>query len=251
MTTVLIILGLVVVGVAVALVVVGVRSPQAADPLQARLAEYSAREKPATLEEIELSQPFTERVILPIARKFGEFVVRFTPAASIKSIQHMLDLAGNPRGLDPTLFYSLRIIAAVGLAAFAFLIGVISPRGSALSIHAAFGPVKIMAIALVGALLGFNVPSLLLRSKIRRRQDEVIKAMPDALDLLTVCVEAGLGFDQAMMQVAEKWDNELSIAFGRDQCAMRRLGIADMSIRRRLANIAQVVSGAKTVRPLK
>jgi tight adherence protein C len=54
-----------------------------------------------------------------------------------------------------------------------------------------------------------------LSGKIRRRQQEIIKAMPDALDLLTICVEAGLGFDAAMAKVAEKWDNELSRAFGR------------------------------------
>ena len=53
----------------------------------------------------------------------------------------------------------------------------------------------------------------MLKSKITRRQDIIIKAMPDALDLLTVCVEAGLGFDQAMQKVSEKWDNELSQAF--------------------------------------
>jgi tight adherence protein C len=56
---------------------------------------------------------------------------------------------------------------------------------------------------------------LWLSGKIRRRQDEVIKALPDALDLLTICVEAGLGFDAAMAKVAEKWENELSRAFGR------------------------------------
>jgi len=54
-----------------------------------------------------------------------------------------------------------------------------------------------------------------LGSKIRNRQQEVIKSLPDALDLLTICVEAGLGFDMAMSKVAEKWDNELSLAFSR------------------------------------
>jgi tight adherence protein C len=54
-----------------------------------------------------------------------------------------------------------------------------------------------------------------LSSRITRRQNEVRKAMPDALDLLTICVEAGLGFEAAMSKVAEKWENELSILFGR------------------------------------
>jgi tight adherence protein C len=66
-----------------------------------------------------------------------------------------------------------------------------------------------------GAALGYFFPVLWIRSKIRRRQDGIIKALPDALDLLTICVEAGLGFDQAMGKVYEKWDNDLSVAFGR------------------------------------
>jgi tight adherence protein C len=55
----------------------------------------------------------------------------------------------------------------------------------------------------------------MLTSRITRRQKEIRKAMPDALDLLTICVEAGLGFDAAMAKVSEKWENELSLAFAR------------------------------------
>jgi tight adherence protein C len=54
-----------------------------------------------------------------------------------------------------------------------------------------------------------------LSSKVTRRQQAVIRALPDALDLMSIAVEAGLGFDQAMTQVSTKWDNELSLAFGR------------------------------------
>jgi tight adherence protein C len=64
-------------------------------------------------------------------------------------------------------------------------------------------------------ILGFSFPHLWLQSKINGRQREIRKAMPDAMDLLTVCVEAGLGFDAAMSKVAEKWENQLSLAFAR------------------------------------
>jgi tight adherence protein C len=66
-----------------------------------------------------------------------------------------------------------------------------------------------------GTFAGFFLPHLMLSSRITRRQKEIRKAMPDALDLLTVCVEAGLGFDAAMAKVSEKWENELSLAFAR------------------------------------
>jgi tight adherence protein C len=210
----LLIVGIVVVVViAIILVIVGLRSPEQSDPLQARLAEYSTRERPVTLEEIELSQPFYERVILPIFRSLGQFAMRFTPQASLQSIQHKLDLAGNPKGLDPANFYALRFVAAIGLAGLIFLLTTVADRSLFLSIKS--HPVTAVGMILAAGLLGFFLPSMLISSKIRRRQDTIIKAMPDALDLLTVCVEAGLGFDQAMSQVNQKWDNELSLAFGR------------------------------------
>jgi tight adherence protein C len=67
----------------------------------------------------------------------------------------------------------------------------------------------------IGSVLGYYLPMLQIQGKIRKRQDAVIKALPDALDLMVICVEAGLSFDGAMGRVYEKWDNELAIIFGR------------------------------------
>ena len=74
---------------------------------------------------------------------------------------------------------------------------------------------KGLLFGLPAAILGFYLPDLLLQGRIDHRQKEVRKAMPDGLDLLTICVEAGLGFDAAMSKLYEKWDNELGRAFGR------------------------------------
>jgi tight adherence protein C len=208
-----IIIGIVVLVIfAAVLVVVGLRSPENADPLQARLAEYSTRERSLTLEEIELSLPFSERVILPTLRRLGQFAVRFTPEASLKSIQHQLDLAGNPKGIEPTIFFAARIGLAIGLGGLVFLLTLITKADM---LAFSVSPVRGMAYAAGAAALGFFMPNMLLSSKITRRQEAIIKSMPDALDLLTVCVEAGQGFDQAMQQVSDKWENELSIAFER------------------------------------
>lgn len=189
------------------LVFIGLREGQGEDPLQNRLAEYAARGETATLEEIELSQPITERIIYPLASKFGQVALRFTPQNALQSTTHRLELAGNPRGLDPTLFWASRFIVAIALGAvvmFVFSIG-----GSGWPWIR-----KILIIAAVVAF-GFYLPELLLTSRIQRRQKEIRKAMPDALDLLTICVEAGLGFDGAMDRVYKKWDTELSDEFGR------------------------------------
>ena len=241
----LLIAGAVVVILAIVLVIVGLRAPEDADPLQTRLAEYSTRERPLTLEEIELAQPFSQRVVLPNLRRLGQFAARFTPQSSLESVQHQLDLAGNPRGLDPTTFWAARIIATVGLGGLILVVTFLAPPDSFLSLHT--GTAKALGMALGGALLGFFLPVMLLQSRIKRRQDIVLKAMPDALDLLTVCVEAGLGFDQAMAKVSEKWSNELSLAFERviqevRLGKLRREALRDMADRMDLADMTSFVA---------
>lgn len=236
---------IVVVVIAIVLVIVGLRSPEDSDPLQTRLAEFSTRERPLTLEEIELAQPFTQRVLLPNLRRLGQFAARFTPQSSLASIQHQLDLAGNPRGFDPTTFWAWRIVATIGLGGFILVITLLAPTGSFLSIRT--GTIKALAFVLGGALLGYFLPVLLLRSRITRRQNIIIKAMPDALDLLTVCVEAGLGFDQAMQKVSEKWQNDLSLAFERAiqevrLGKLRREALRDMADRMDIPDMSSFVA---------
>jgi len=196
---------LVVIIVSTALVVVGFRDRAEESPLEDRLAEYAARGEDVTLEEIELSQPITERVVIPLVRAIGEFTERFTPQKAYEQTKRKLELAGNPKGLDPTLFWASRFIAVVvvaGLLIMVFTFG---------TVEWTWGR-KILIMTVFSAI-GFFVPQLLLQSRINSRQDEIRKAMPDALDLLTICVQAGLGFDAAMQKVAEKWDDELADEF--------------------------------------
>jgi tight adherence protein C len=71
----------------------------------------------------------------------------------------------------------------------------------------------VVLVVLIFTGLGFFFPQLWLQSRINARQLDVRRALPDALDLLTVCVEAGLGLEAAMAKVADKWQNQLSLAF--------------------------------------
>ena len=228
-TLVTLIIVIIIIGGAITLVVVGLRdSSNRIDPLEERLAEFASRGETASLEEIELSQPITERVIFPAARKFGEFASRFTPQNALQDTARKLEMAGNPRGLDPTIFLAARFFAAGGIflfLVFVFAVGSVDWPASR----------KILIIVSF-SLFGFFLPNLLLQSKIDRRQKEIRKAMPDALDLLTICVEAGLGFDGAMSRVNQKWDNELSLAFGRvlreiQLGKLRREALRDMADR--------------------
>ncbi|RLD09090.1 MAG: type II secretion system F family protein [Chloroflexota bacterium] len=199
-------IGIIVV-LAAALVIVGLRNRREESPLDERLNEYIARGEEVTLEEIELSQPITERIIVPIVQAIGELTQRFTPQNAIEQTEKKLELAGNPPGIDPTIFWASRFIAAAGvggLLLFVFSMG---------SMEWTWGRKLMMTGSF--ALIGFFMPQLLLQSKINTRQDEIRKSMPDALDLLTICVQAGLGFDAAMTRVAEKWEDALADEFAR------------------------------------
>lgn len=181
-------------------------SEQEDDPLQARLAEYLQSGEVASLEEIELSQPFSERVIIPIVNKIGEISARFTPQKAIQDTAKKMELAGNPWPIDAATFLAIRFIMAVVLGGFVTAMVMLSPSPN----------LSDNALYIFGATFGgFFLPHLMLTSRITNRQKEIRKAMPDALDLLTICVEAGLGFDAAMSKVSEKWDNQLSLAFSR------------------------------------
>ena len=239
-TLIIIFIFVAVIGGAIALVVIGLRdASDRVDPLQERLMEYASREEAANLEEIELSQPFSERVIFPLARKIGEIATRFTPQNALQETARKLEQAGSPRGIDPMVVWAARFLIAIlfgGLLLFLFSITTLDWPWS-----------RRLIIIGVFTILGFYVPELLLRSRITRRQNNVIKAMPDALDLLTICVEAGLGFDGAMSRVYEKWENELALIFGRvlreiQLGKLRREALRDMADRIGVADMTSFVA---------
>jgi tight adherence protein C len=203
---------LLVVGGGVALVVLGFRysrrkQEEEIDPVMARLAEATQRGETVSLEQIELQQPFTERVLLPIIEKIGEISTRFTPQKLLQETTLKLELAGNPGRIDAATFLATRFVGALIFGGGLLMISLLSATPWSLGR-------KVLVVGLF-TVIGFFFPQLWLQSRINRRQTEVRKALPDALDLLTICVEAGLGFDAAMAKVAEKWENELSLMFGR------------------------------------
>jgi tight adherence protein C len=221
--------------VAIMLVIIGITSPRPADRVEARLLEYGDRVM--TLEEIELSQPFSQRVLLPMIRASSVAVSRFTPQRSLENTQHNLDLAGNPNNWSAAEFFGIRGISALLLAAVTFAVLMLAEAPAT----------RQLLLSLVMGLLGFFLPVLWLRQRIRSRQDEIVKTLPDALDLLTISVEAGLPFDGAMQRVAEKWDNELSRGFRRLLTEMqvgksRRDALRDMAARMEVPDVTSFVA---------
>jgi tight adherence protein C len=240
MWTIIIIVAVLIV-VAAILVYIGLRHPAPDESaiLQQRLDEFVDKDGAITLESLEMAQPFRERVIYPVARKLGELAIKFTPQNALISIQRKLELAGNPPGIDPTIFLAMQVVFGVVLAGLFFFI-------------LFFGQTKMstfirILLVVVSFLLGYYLPSLWLSSKISKRQRDVRKQMPDALDLLCICVEAGLGFDYAMAKVVEKWKNEISKGFARVLQEMqlgksRREALRDMAERINLSEMTSFVA---------
>jgi tight adherence protein C len=205
MSGLLIVGAAVMVFVAIMLIVAGIAAPRPADEVESRLVEYGGR--PMSLEELELAQPFTQRILLPMVQASAQFAGRFTPERTLATTSRKLELAGNPNNWSATEFLGIRGLAALLLAALTFVVTMLA--------SGAIAPLQRLLFVVVMGLLGFFLPVIWLGGRIRRRQDEIVKTLPDALDLLTISVEAGLPFDGAMQRVADKWDNELSRAFQR------------------------------------
>ena len=230
----------VIVGVAAALIYVGQRLPKHDDdPFAERLNEFSQSGEAVSLDQIELSQPFTERVIYPLMRRFGEMASKNTPQNVMQETNRKLELSGKAGWVDAPMFLASRFVAAAVLGIGTFLVCYLS------LFHLPIA--RSLLYAIIGLAIGFFFPQLWLNEQIKKRQLEIRKAMPDALDLLTICVEAGLGFDAAMSNVAQKWENELSLAFARairevQLGKVRREALKSMADRIDLAEMSSFVA---------
>lgn len=214
-----------VVAVAILIVFVGLaRSNNQPDPVEERLKLYGTRAR--SLEELELSQPFTERALVPLIRGLATVLSRSSPQKNVEQARHRLDLAGNPNNWTPSDFLGVRGLAGIVGAAI----------GTLLALTLRMDPAIVLLLFGVSGVIGFFAPVFWLGRKIKARQKAVLKQLPDAMDLLTISVESGLGFDAAMGKVAQKWDNELSRAFSRVLSEirvgkLRREGLRDMAAR--------------------
>ncbi len=185
-------------GVAIALLVLAV--------LPARSRQTGVVQALASIE-----QRYTQRA--PAANEDGDpfaalpgwaraLALRLSPSGIAGSLQHRLDLAGNPRRWTPDQVLAIK---GLGLLAFAVL-------GTLYGLHS---PGLLVLFVIVGAVCGFFLPDVLLYNAGQKRQAKIQTLMPDAIDMLTICVEAGMGFDAAMAQVARNTEGPLAAEFAR------------------------------------
>ena len=195
---------------AVLLIFYGIAGKSPIDPVQARLIQLGSMQA-RNLEELELQQPFIERTLRPLATRLSGSVARITSASFASRTQHRLALAGNPGNLSVTEWLGMKGIFALlfggGLAVLMLLV--------------ASGMVMVLALGVLGLGIGYIAPEFWLGKRVKKRQKAIIRMIPDSLDLLTISVRAGLGFDAALAKVVEKVEGPLSDEFRRALAEVR------------------------------
>jgi len=157
------------------------------------------------------NESLAERAITPSVQRLARIGRALTPQGSKAWLQRHLDLAGNPADRSPA-----RVAELQGLG---LLLGLTA--GGAIGFVLGLGLLKLLLCAAAGALIGFWLPFILVREAGVKRQQRIQRDMPDALDLLTLSVEAGLGFDAAAAQVANSMPGPLAGEFVRMQQEMQ------------------------------
>ena len=222
----------------IALLVVGLTMRSERSIIRERMFEQ-ARPREGTLNsvELEMAVPFTERIALPFLRRLSGFAMRFTPGGAAQAVEEKLETAGRPWHMGYKEFVGVRVLSVLvmsltGIAAINFFH--VSPMLRGLGL-----------IAVV--LCGLALPDYLLENAIRNRQSGIRKVLADTLDLMTVCVEAGLGLDGAMQKVVEKLDSPFSKEIHRSLQEMRvgKLradSLRDMAKRIRIPEVSSFVA---------
>jgi tight adherence protein C len=197
------------VGGGIMLLFLGLASSSPIDPVQARLTQLGSFQA-RNLEELELQQPFADRTLRPLIARLSRMGSRMSSASSTDTAEKRLAMAGNPGELKLTDWMGVKLLVAISTGVILFLL---------FALVGSVGP-GIM-LALVGVGIGYLVPEFWLGGKIKARQKLILRMIPDTLDLLTISVRAGLGFDAALAKVVEKLPGPLTDEFRRALAEVR------------------------------
>lgn len=220
MSTAIIVIAPILVFVTVALFAVALASPQSS-PLQERLKAYGYDPRKYGGD---LSQPFTARVVAPFGQWLMALVRGLTPGKLRERARGRLEQAGHPMSVGT--FLVVRFVVMLALPILTLIPALLANRVNWLNI--------VVAIFLL--YMGGRLPDIWLSFRISARHDKVRKALPDAIDLITVCVEAGHGLEAAIAKIGERTSgplaDELRRALAEIQLGKpRREALRDLSAR--------------------
>lgn len=182
--------------------------------LPARERRLSVR-RAATYGKVRLAsragrESFRERALEPLVQKLAAWTLKLNPKTSVESVSAKLLSAGLSRTLSPSGFLAAKAALGPGGALLGALLG-----------GAAAGGFGLVAFALMFGFVGFRLPDFTVGARAKRRREQVRTELPDALDLLAVSVEAGLGFDGAIGKITEHMEGALAEEFGLALSEMR------------------------------
>ena len=188
-----------------------------------------------TFREIELAKPWRERVFKPMLNRLTGFGRLLTPARNLAQLQRDLIMAGLMGKFTVTDFLGLRFLVGATLSAAIFLTTSLNrPVASA------------VLLSFASFVVGLYLPNFWLRNRVSERQRQIARALPDALDLMSICVDAGLGFEAAIQKVALQSDNELALEMRRVISEIR-VGVTRSDALRHLADRTGVTDIASFV----
>lgn len=166
-----------------------------------KLAESANQGNPETEPE-----SFVDRILKPMGHSLLAMLGRMTPGSNLEFLRRQLLLAGNPHNLAVIDLLGMKMLAGIilGLLTAFYLFNVTQ-----------LPSVSAFLFSVVGGGVGMYLPNYWLKSQIKKRQEEMMRALPNALDMLTTMVDAGLGFDMAMLRLSERWRNPLTQEFER------------------------------------
>ena len=198
---------------AILLIAFGLAGSSPVDPVQARLTQLGTMQA-KNLEELELQAPFLERTLRPIAAGLSGRMSRVASSSFQERTEKRLALAGNPGNLRVADWLGIKVVSAVvGALLFVFLFGIVGILG--------LPPILRILMGGVGLLFGYTIPEFWLGGRVKKRQHLILLQIPDALDLLTISVRAGLGFDAALGKIVEKMEGPLVDEFRRALAEVR------------------------------
>jgi tight adherence protein C len=215
-------LAVVLTGLAVELSAASRRRTTAILRAQVQNVEWNMREE-------ELSRPLAARTILPVLSGLRQFGLRLTPLAMRERIARNLVLAGSPPRWDAERIAALKVVGALGLGAGGVMLSRILDLNGLRSV----GVVALLVV------IGFFASDGILARAVQRRQEAIRKEMPDTMDLLTIIVQAGLGFDSALLHVVGHADGPLALEIARTLQEMQ-LGVARTDALRHLSDRTDV-----------
>lgn len=186
----------VLVGLAIALLVVAVAPTRsrsggiagATAVIEQRYAQYAGA---ADESQVPGAPPWLSRI--------GQ---RLSPSGTVARLQRRLDIAGNPERWNTDRLFAVKAMGLIGLGGLGLLIELHDPSMAILTV-------------VIGGVAGFFLPDLLLLNTGIKRQQKIQQDLPDAMDMLTICVESGLGFDAAMARVARNSKGPVAAEFSR------------------------------------